>query len=145
MAICPPERPLCRRWRGLANGILVVDAAMAGVGLLASPLTLTVEKGYVTMVQGGEEAEKLGEILREAGENANNIAEFGVGMNPKAKLSGHPLQDEKILGTVHVALGHNLSFGGYVKAKRHLDGILTAPTVYLDGRKWMDGGKIIQC
>lgn len=127
---------------GTANGTLVVDGAMAAIGKLATPLTLTIEAGKATKVQGGEEAERLKEILENADKNATNIAEFGIGTNPKAELTGNVLEDEKVLGTIHIALGDNINFGGYVESSCHLDGIVNAPTVYLDGIKWMDKGSI---
>ncbi len=127
---------------GSANGVLVVDGAMAAIGKLETPLTFTIEKGNVTMIEGGEEAERLTKILQQADENATNIAEFGVGTNPKAEMSGNALEDEKVLGTIHIALGDNLNFGGFVESNCHLDGIIKAPTVYLDGEKWMDKGTV---
>ena len=60
------------------------------------------------------------------------IAELGIGTNECAKLCGIILEDEKIYGSVHVAFGTNTSFGGITKADCHLDGIVLAPTLYLD-------------
>ena len=45
-----------------------------------------------------------------------NIAELGIGTNPKAKRPDNVLEAEKIFGTVHVAIGDNSHFGGKVKA-----------------------------
>jgi len=41
---------------------------------------------------------------------------------------------------VHIALGDNSTIGGKVKAGIHLDGIITKPTVYVDGRAIMRDG-----
>jgi leucyl aminopeptidase (aminopeptidase T) len=60
-----------------------------------------------------------------------NIAEFGVGTNHAAKRPDNILESEKILGTVHIALGDNSSFGGKVKAPFHQDFIFFKPTVTL--------------
>lgn len=126
---------------GSAEGILVIDGSMGGVGIPAAPLALMVEGGHAVKINGGEEARRLAAILAAAGTNAGNIAEFGVGTNNAAALHGEVLEDEKVLGTIHIALGDNANFGGTVEAACHLDGIVTAPTVYLDGRLWLDKGE----
>ena len=45
------------------------------------------------------------------------------------------------MGTVHVAVGNNLSFGGHNDVPLHLDGVITGPDVYADGRKLIEKGK----
>ena len=60
-------------------------------------------------------AKKLKDMLDEVGKDARNIAEFGIGTNDSAKLSGVLLEDEKVMGTVHIALGNNISMGGTCK------------------------------
>lgn len=75
--------------------------------------------------------------------NARNIAEFGIGVNPKAILSGNTLEDEKVLGTCHIAFGSNFDFGGKVKSDVHWDAVLLKPTIYLDDRKIMDEGDLL--
>ncbi|HMM21235.1 MAG TPA: aminopeptidase [Selenomonadales bacterium] len=124
-----------------AEGLLVVDGAMAGIGVLSAPIKMTVEKGYVTRVEGGPEASQLEGMLAEYGKPARNIAELGIGTNDMAIITGKILEDEKVLGTVHVALGNSVSFGGKVDVPIHLDGILNAPTLTVDGRVIIKDGK----
>ncbi len=126
---------------GTAKGILVYDASMGGVGLLAEPIRVTVKDGYAVKVEGGEEAAKLKAILEKAGKNSGNIAELGIGTNAGARVTGSVLEDEKVLGTVHIALGDNANFGGEVDADCHLDGILSAPDLYFDNKMVMKGGR----
>ena len=71
-----------------------------------------------------------------------NLAEFGIGTNPKAKLIGNVLEDEKVLGTCHIALGDNSTFGGRVNAGIHVDGIIKHPTIKLDGKIVMREGEL---
>lgn len=59
----------------------------------------------------GSEAAKLNELLSKYGVEARNLGEFGVGTNPGARVSGVVLEDEKVLGTIHIALGSNFDFG----------------------------------
>jgi|SRR5659263_80675 len=119
-----------------ANGVFVVDGSMSGFGLLDSPLEFTVNNRYVTDIRG-KNARKLNVILDKVGIKARNIAEFGIGINPEAKLIGNVLEDEKVAGTVHIALGDNSAFGGDVIAGIHLDGIIKEPELFVDGERFI--------
>jgi hypothetical protein len=48
------------------------------------------------------------------GPDAYNVAELGVGTNDRAIVSGHILENEKVFGTAHIALGNNAGMGGTV-------------------------------
>jgi aminopeptidase len=129
---------------GKTNGIFVVDGSMAGIGMIKNkPIEFNVEKGLVTKISGGSQAKELEKIIKQYGKPARNIAEFGVGTNDKTKLSGMLLEDEKVLGTVHIAIGDNKSMGGKVNAPIHLDGVIKKPTVYFDGKIIMKNGKLL--
>jgi len=114
------------------NGVFVVDGSMGGLGILDSPLTIKIEDGQATDITG-EGAGQFINMIDSVGPPGRNLAELGIGINPEAHLIGNVLEDEKVAGTVHVALGDNSAFGGDVVAGIHLDGIITGPTVYLDG------------
>jgi leucyl aminopeptidase (aminopeptidase T) len=130
---------------GASEGLLVVDGSMAGVGNLAGkrPITIRISKGLAVEIGGGAPARKLREKLEPLGERAFNVAEFGMGTNDAAIITGSILEDEKILGTIHVALGNNVSMGGTVDVPVHLDGVVKSPTVVLDGTKIMDTGMLL--
>lgn len=119
-----------------ANGVFVVDGSMSSFGILDSPLEFTVKERYVTNIEG-KNAEKLNSILDKVGKKARNIAEFGIGINPEARLIGNVLEDEKVGGTIHIALGDNSTFGGDVIAGIHLDGIIKEPHLYVDGERFI--------
>jgi len=119
-----------------ANGVFVVDGSMSGFGILDSPLKITVKNRFAKEIEG-KNASKLISLLDSIGEKARNIAELGIGINPEAKLIGNVLEDEKVGGTVHIALGDNSTFGGNVIAGIHLDGIITSPHVFVDGREYI--------
>ena len=55
------------------------------------------------------------------------MAEFGIGTNDKAILTGIILEDEKVMGTIHIAFGDNKSMGGSVRVASHLDGLIKQP------------------
>jgi leucyl aminopeptidase (aminopeptidase T) len=105
---------------------------------LESPITLTVENGYVVDISGKDAyADHLRIRLSERKENGN-IAELGIGTNKAANRPDNILESEKIFGTVHIALGDNSSFGGKVMTPFHQDFVFFKPTVTLihkDGRR----------
>ncbi len=125
---------------GTAEGEAVIDGSFAGLGVLKEPLKLTFEKGLMTKAEGAD----AGRLLEMLGDNpaARNLAELGIGTNDKARVTGVILEDEKIYGTVHIALGSNDTFGGTVAAGIHVDGIITKPELLLDGFTLVKDGKI---
>lgn len=128
---------------GTAQGVIVFDGSVAGIGKLKKPIEIIARDGYAVEIKGGAEAEKLNALVDKHGQAARNIAEFGIGTNDQAKISGLILEDEKVMGTVHIALGDNMSMGGTVAVQSHLDGLILKPTVRLDGRVIMDKGKLL--
>ena len=125
------------------NGVFVVDATFAGAGELDEPIKVTVKDNYAVKIEGGNAAKILLNIVNQFGKEARNIAEFALGTNDKAKITGITLEDEKVLGTAHLALGDNKTFGGNVDVPLHLDGVFLKPTVFVDDKKIMDKGKLI--
>lgn len=123
-----------------ANGSMIIDGSMVGVGLLKSPLYAVIRDGRLVKLEG-EDANKL-QILFDNEKNAT-LGELGIGTNHAARLTGVILEDEKIYGTVHIAFGTNVSFGGTNKANCHLDGVITYPTLYLDDKLVIENGKIL--
>ncbi|RMF91205.1 MAG: aminopeptidase, partial [Methanobacteriota archaeon] len=122
---------------GTGRGRIVFDGAIAGSGLLHRPVSVEVEEGKARST----DSEELERIFREV-DNAAYVGEIGIGVNPRARLTGNILEDEKVLGTVHIAFGNNLGFGGSVDAGIHLDGIIKEPTVKVDGRVVLKKGQI---
>lgn len=128
---------------GSAQGKIVFEAAVAGIGKLQNNIHLTVRDGMAVEITGGPEAQKLNELVDSVGAAGRNIAELGIGTNDKAQITGVILEDEKVLGTVHIALGDNKSMGGTVAVSSHLDGLILQPTVRLDGRLIMEAGILL--
>ncbi|MCL4550037.1 MAG: aminopeptidase [Bacteroidetes bacterium] len=129
---------------GKSNGIFFVDGSMAGIGVIkGKPIKIEVRDGLAFNITGGPQAKRLNAVLDKYGDLARNIAEFGIGTNYKAKLSGVLLEDEKVMGTIHIALGDNKSMGGSVDIPIHLDGVVRKPTVYFDGNLVMKNGKLL--
>lgn len=123
-------------------GTLVIDGSMAGVGLVAEPVELVVEGGHLTSARGGQ-GMALMELLTAHGDDGTNLAELGIGTNEKAILTGNILEDEKILGTAHVAFGASAAIGGKVQVPVHLDCVVIKPTVELDGEPIVREGELL--
>jgi len=128
---------------GRSNGVVVVDGSMAGIGVVSQPIRIVVKDGYAEEITGGPEAGRLVSLLEPHGRDARTVAEFGIGTNDRATLTGVILEDEKVMGTIHIAFGDNKSMGGTVRVASHLDGLITSPTVWFDGRKIMDEGRFV--
>jgi len=114
---------------GTAEGVIVIDASIAGIGKLDKHITVEIKKGLLMKSKPG----KFKKQLDKYGKNSDNLAEFGIGLNPEAIVTGNVLEDEKALGTCHFAFGTNISFQGRVKAPVHIDAVLYKPEIYLDG------------
>jgi leucyl aminopeptidase (aminopeptidase T) len=129
---------------GSSNGMLVFDGSIAGIGILAHPVYIEVINGIATKISGkGGEARLFGRMINRYDNDSKSIAEFGIGTNPYAKICGEILEDEKVLGTVHFAFGNNISMGGTINVPLHIDGLINKPTVYFDGKKVMEDGKLL--
>ena len=76
------------------------------------------------------------------GEPGTNLAELGVGTNDRARLTGNVLEDEKILGTVHVAFGASAAIGGTVSVPIHLDVVVLNASLEIDGRPVLEDGEL---
>lgn len=127
---------------GSAAGKIVVDGSIAGIGKVAGPVVLTVEKGRLVAADGGAEGEKLLQMLGDG--DGRLLGEFGIGTNNKARITGVVLEDEKVYGTIHVAFGSNNTFGGVVAAGVHIDCVVGRPDVYLDDRLIMKNGELVE-
>ncbi len=124
------------------EGVLVVDGSIAQIGKVTEPARLTVEGGHLVEATG-RAGERLYELLTAHGPAGTTVAELGIGTNEKAILTGEILEDEKILGTCHVAFGASAGIGGTVQVPVHLDSVVTRPTVSLDGTPIVRDGALL--
>jgi aminopeptidase len=128
------------------HGKIVVDGIMLGVGVagtLPEPMTWTIKDGRAVDISGGEAAEKLRNVVANAEENANTIAEFAIGTSHKEAL-GSP-SEKGMMSTVHFALGDNAHCypGGQSWCSVHLDGSVRNVSIEIDGKPMMKDGKLI--
>ena len=128
-----------------ANGLFVMQPGdcIAYLGYVQDTVTMTVKDGYIVNIAGGQTAQAYLDFLRDKDAEATGIAELGIGTNPKAKLIGHPLLDEKVMGTVHLAFGNSAYFGGTRISNIHVDCIIRDATLFLDDVCVIKDGKHI--
>jgi len=113
------------------NGKLVCDMAIGGIGPLKTPLEINAKNG-----KAEKTASKDQNVLRRVNETfatdewSNIVGEFAFGINPKARFTEEFLEAEKMLGTIHIAFGHNTDMpGGKNASKNHMDLLVSKPTV----------------
>lgn len=114
---------------GESHGTMVIE--WGPTAKLASPLTLTISDGQVVRIEGDDPLRQRLEAKFSENPHCRNLAELGIGTNDKASRPDNVLEAEKILGTIHLALGDNTGFGGTVAAPFHEDYVFYQPTVTL--------------
>ena len=120
------------------QGTLVCDSSIGDLGSIPSPVSIEVVAGRIASIRG--EDQKLVERIEELtsiDEEAAVIGELGIGINPSARVTGNMLEDEKAVGTVHVAFGNNIEMGGQNGSRTHRDFHILGPTLsieFADGR-----------
>tara|TARA_Y100000310_G_C20636394_1_gene791393 strand:- start:533 stop:1648 length:1116 start_codon:yes stop_codon:yes gene_type:complete len=124
------------------------------------PLTIEYSSGFLKSIRGKHAKKLLASIKwgeKEArkhfkgrkadryAKNARHCGELGIGLNPKAKLVGTVLEDEKIMKTCHFAIGMN--YEQDAPAMIHLDGVTFNPTIDItkDGKttRILDDGELV--
>lgn len=116
-----------------ANGKIIFNH----MGEFGKKVELIIENGLVKKTN----SKKLEKVFVDLGERVRVIAEIGIGCNPKARIIGNVLEDEKVYGTVHMAVGNNSEFGGNNHVQFHADGIIEKPTLSVDGKNIIKNGK----
>lgn len=117
-----------------ANGILVIDKLFVNRKPIEK-LQLAFANGKVTQIMGANitDREALKELLSVSSGDKDVIAEFAIGLNPGVvEPIGNILFDEKIGGSIHIAIGMNSHFGGNNKSNLHLDMVVQYPKVWVD-------------
>jgi leucyl aminopeptidase (aminopeptidase T) len=116
------------------NGVIFVDGSTSVTGVVKQHIRISIQEGMARRIGGGSDAQGLSRVLREARSRSSfRVGEFGIGLNPLARIRGSIIEDEGKLGTVHVALGDNTRIGGKNRAPTHIDLVLKNPHVQFDG------------
>lgn len=127
---------------GTGEGTILFDL-FSRFGRLKEPVKFTLSKGWVTEIEGGDEADTLRKLF-ESVENMKFFAEIGMGTNDAARVTDDKFLREEIsmAGTVHIGFGDSTGYGGRVRCKIHRDGFILKPTVKLDGKTVVEKGQL---
>lgn len=112
---------------GTATGKMVIEPGVNPYG--KEQVIFEIKDGKVFIMTGDKRfLSRLEDIFKKY-PLTRNIAEFGIGTNDKARIGTSPLESEKILGTIHIAIGDNSTFGGKITVPYHTDFMFENPTV----------------
>jgi leucyl aminopeptidase (aminopeptidase T) len=124
-----------------AHGVLVIDGSIAGYGRVHEPAEITIRDGRAIAADGDAGAWLL-QTLDTGNQFGRSVAELGIGTNPAAIITGNVLEDEKAIGTIHIAFGTSSALGGVNAAGVHIDTVILQPTVELDRTCIIDQGQL---
>ncbi len=129
---------------GTMNGTLVIDGPICQLGIPKSPVFMEVKNGKALTVKGEDRTivEALRNIITDIS-HADNIAEIGIGLNPKSLFNGDFEEEKKARGTCHIALGDNVCYGGTIKCDVHLDMVMYKPSITMDDIIIVNDGRVM--
>jgi aminopeptidase len=125
-----------------ANGTVAFNCPTFRDGKKIKNLKLTFRNGRVIDISATEGGDVFRKILGESLGDADRLGEFGIGLNPFAVPIGYTLTDEKVAGSIHLALGENRGYGGKNNSSLHWDIVALKPTFRADNELIMKDGKL---
>lgn len=141
---------------GGSNGTIVVDTGdivLPQKSYAAAPITLTIEKGYATRIEGGIDAQLLSEYMATFKDpEAYAMSHIGWGLQPRCHWSTLSLYDKEqtiamdaraFEGNFLFSLGPNNEAGGSRTTACHIDIPLRHCTVSLDGEVVVRKGQVL--
>jgi leucyl aminopeptidase (aminopeptidase T) len=140
-----------------AEGRLVLDVGCY-LGPLSESVAFEVREGRVVAAEregrypgsGAPPDPVVDALLAELGErtaawpDALRVGEFGLGTNGSARYSGSYMEDEVVMGSCHFDFGANVQFGGNLSGPHHGGGVVSAPTVKVDGVTILKNGLYVE-
>lgn len=129
------------------EGVIVFDGSVPNLrmGVVDAPITVEVRNGSIVKISGGKQAAVLRAIWeKEQDPSVYTIAQLAVGLNPHCTaFTGVFLNDHGAFGTVHIGIGTSAALGGDTQSAMHVDGMMYAPTLLLDGKPIVQDGKVL--
>ncbi len=135
------------------DGHVVIDGCLGDyfteryASLAETPVILDVRDGRAIReslhCDNAKLRQELDKYVFETDENSNRVGEFAIGTNTGlTHLIYNLLQDEKFPG-IHIAFGSSYPHktGAKWDSIAHVDGVLIAPSIYVDGQTLMDQGQ----
>lgn len=129
---------------GTTHGKLVVDGPICYYGNPSTPIEMKIEGGKIVDVVGGD-PKIVREIKKQIEEikDSDNIAEIGIGLNPKSLFNGDFEEEKKARSTCHIAMGNGFYYGQPARSTVHIDMVLYKPTITFDDELIVKDGKVI--
>jgi aminopeptidase len=129
-------------WEDAADGTVVFDFAFIQ-GRRVEDLVVRFERGRARLESAAANFETARDYFAAGTGDPYVIAELGIGANPAlTEPFGSILMDEKIAGTVHLALGDNRTMAGKNASSIHHDMLILRPEVTCDGALLMAEGEL---
>ncbi len=133
------------------NGTIVFDGSFSGggeaeLGVLSSPIELTVKEGRIVDIKGKEEAKLVAKWLAAFNDpRMYHMAHISYGFNPGSKLCGLCTEDERVWGSTEWGIGYQgpMFEGGLGDAATHADGICLNSTIWIGDEKLTENGKVV--
>ena len=126
------------------EGSLVIDGVTWFLGRVSAPFKLVVKRGRVVDILGrGREATWMRNVLKPPFQNVNRLAEFLIGVNPKATYEGYMPGGEKVRGAISMDVGYH-SGEGDTEVGKHTDiGSVRNATLTVDDETIVDHGRLL--
>jgi len=122
---------------------------------MGEPITLTIEKGYITNIDGeGADVQSVRDYIANWSDpNAYAVSHIGWGLNELARwdylqttepeMQGFGMDARSFYGNVLFSTGPNVELGGTNNTPCHLDIPLKGCTLWLDGELIVEQGNIV--
>ena len=125
-----------------ANGLMVINKAFfRGRAVDNFRLTFLAGRLVEAIAPNPDDTQAWQDVMDASNGDKDVIAELGIGVNPGVtEPTGNISLDEKIGGSVHIAVGMNDRFGGRNKSNLHQDFVILRPTLCLDGEIVIEEG-----
>lgn len=136
---CPVEETI--------EGTIVFDAAIfppSQIGILREPVRVEFHEGCVTRISGGVQADIFRKWIDSFQDpNMYRLAHYSMGFNPGVRrATGRIVEDERIFGCIEFGIGSQGKSlnGAFWDAAAHTDGVVSRPTIILDGEVIEENG-----
>lgn len=136
----PTGEVWCAPIENSGEGMIIVDGSIGDIGPIKEIMKIDVKKGKIVDLECKDIA-LLSTIkkLISVDEMASVVGELGIGLNPKARLTGNIVEAEKASGTAHIGFGYNvITSKGKNNSVTHRDFLFYKPTIkvkYKDGKE----------
>ena len=135
---------------GSTNGKIVFDGSWEGK-LLPKRVEMEIVNGRVTEISGYEGVEEIIESFNIPPHSKRVLdlqlnktaAEFGFGMNSRAKVIGNVLEDQVVRGNSYFSFGDNTALGGNSNTGVQKRGVMNKTSVTLEDIDLVLDGKIV--